>query len=404
MTFYKAIRRLVLAVGIILGVLALAVGLTLATWALRPNRAEVDPDLVLESLDLVKDGLHNSNTDFIRLDGRYWLAYVSSPFHFGSSGSTLHLAVADSPTGPWTGVKSLKAPGDDIRDPKLAAIGGRLFLYALENRSFNPEPYRTVYSSSADGKAWDEFRPLEGLDGWLLWRTLDVGGTRYATAYWWEHGKAVLLRSPDGVRWDIVSTVNEGERNDETEALLLPGGRLLATARLEYDESWADGALGDPRGSTLISESLPPYDSWKPLAESRLTRLDGPALFEYRGRAFAIGRYQDGTGPLTPQGSCLARKRSSLFEVRADGLVRITDLPSSGDTSYGGVVVEGDEAWATYYSSPVDRDWAWILGMFAPSAVRIARIDLAAAAAKAAAMPTRGTVIGGVSGDGGPSP
>ena len=385
----KLVIRVLIAIGVIVGALLIGIGLTLATWALRPNRAQVDPRIVLETHDLVKDGLHNSNTDFVKLGGRYWLAFVSSPFHFGSTESRLHLRVADSPLGPWTDVSSFKAPGDDIRDPKLAVIGGRLFLYALENRDFKAEPYRTVFSSSADGTTWDEFRTLPGLDGWLLWRTLEVKGEAYATAYWWEHGRAVLLRSPDGVRWSIVSTINEGERNDETEAVLLPDGRLRATARLEYDESWADGAFGDPRGSTLVLESFPPYDSWKQLSESRLTRLDGPALFTWGGRTFAVGRYQDGTAWPAPQGSCLARKRTSLFEIRADGLVRITDFPSSGDTSYGGVVVEGDSAWATYYSSPPARDWAWILGMFSPTAVRIAKINLKAAADKAAAIAAR---------------
>jgi len=385
----KIVIRILIAIGAIVGALLLGIGLTLATWALRPNRAQVDSRIVLETHDLVKDDLHNSNTDFVKIGGRYWLAFVSSPFHFGSTESRLHLRVADSPLGPWTDVSSFKAPGDDIRDPKLAVIGGRLFLYALENRDFKAEPYRTVFSSSADGTTWDEFRTLPGLDGWLLWRTLEVKGEAYATAYWWEHGRAVLLRSPDGVRWSIVSTINEGERNDETEAVLLPDGRLRATARLEYDESWADGAFGDPRGSTLILESFPPYDSWKQLSESRLTRLDGPALFTWGGRTFAVGRYQDGTAWPAPQGSCLARKRTSLFEIRADGLVRITDFPSSGDTSYGGVVVEGDSAWATYYSSPPARDWAWILGMFSPTAVRIAKINLKAAADKAAAIAAR---------------
>ena len=385
----KLVIRILVAIGVLVGALLLGICLTLATWSLRPNRAEVDSRIVVETHDLVKDDLHNSNTDFVKLGGRYWLAFVSSPFHFGSTESRLHLRVADSPLGPWTDVTSFKAPGDDIRDPKLAVIGGRLFLYALENRDFKAEPYRTVFSSSADGTAWDEFRSLPGLDGWLLWRTLEVKSEAYATAYWWEHGRAVLLRSPDGVRWSIVSTINEGERNDETEAVLLPDGRLRATARLEYDESWADGAFGDPRGSTLICESLPPYDSWKQIAESRLTRLDGPALFTWGGRTFAVGRYQDGTAWPAPQGSCLARKRTSLFEIRDDGLVRITDFPSSGDTSYGGVVVEGDSAWATYYSSPPAKDWAWILGMFLPTAVRIAKIDLKAAAAKSAAIAAR---------------
>lgn len=385
----KAVRAVLVGLGALVGAVVLVIGLTLAAWALRPNRASVDTGVVVETLDLVKDGLHNSNTDFVKHGGRYWLAYVSSPFHFGSTASRLHIATADSPRGPWQEVSRFKAPRDDIRDPKLAVIGGRLFLYALENRDFKAEPYRTVYASSPDGISWDDFQALPGLDGWLLWRTLEVKGAAFATAYWWEHGKAVLLRSADGVRWSIVSTINEGERNDETEAVLLPDGRLRATARLEYDESWADGAFGDRRGSTLICEAAPPYAEWRQTAESRLTRLDGPALFTYEGRVFAVGRYQDGTRWPAPQGSCLARKRTSLFEVRAEGLVRISDLPSSGDTSYGGVVVEGDTAWATYYSSPPTRDWAWILGMFSPTAVRAARIDLRAAADKARPLPAR---------------
>jgi hypothetical protein len=52
---------------------------------------------------------------------------------------------------------------------------------------------------------------------------------------------------------------NEGERNDETEIIFLPDGRLLATTRLEYDESRLDGALGDKRGATLITTTEPPF-------------------------------------------------------------------------------------------------------------------------------------------------
>ena len=46
-------------------------------------------------------------------------------------------------------------------------------------------------------------------------------------------------------------------------------------------------------------------------------------------------------------------------------------------------------AWATYYTSPPSTDWAWILGMFLPTSVRLARIDLRAAADKARPLPAR---------------
>jgi hypothetical protein len=120
--------------------------------------------------------------------------------------------------------------------------------------------------------------------------------------------------------------------------------------------------------------------------QSRVTRLDGPYLFSYHDRVYAVGRYQPDlghSGPLTAQGSCLARKRTALFEVRQNGLAYLGDLPSSGDTSYVGLVMDGDYAYATYYTSPPNHDYAWILGMFSPSAVRMAQIDLKAMQAAA---------------------
>jgi hypothetical protein len=176
----------------------------------------------------------------------------------------------------------------------------------------------------------------------------------------------------------MVSSIHSGGHNDETEIQFLPDGRLLATARLEYD-SWGDGMFGQTLGSTLITVSDPPYTTWTDLLESKVARLDGPYLFTYHNRIYAVGRYQPDlgrSGPLTDQGSILARKRTSLFEVRLDGLAYLTDLPSDGDTSYSGLVLDGDTAYISYYTSPISHDYAWILGMLAPSQVRMAKVDL----------------------------
>lgn len=135
------------------------------------------------------------------------------------------------------------------------------------------------------------------------------------------------------------------------------------------------------RGSTLVAVSEPPYTTWTELTQSLVTRLDGPYLFLYHDRVFAVGRYQPDlgkSGPFTPQGSCLTRKRTSLFEVRENGLAYLTDLPSAGDTSYVGLVMDGDYAYASYYTSPIDHDYGWLMGMFLPTSVRMAKIDLKA--------------------------
>ncbi len=371
----KAILR---AVGIVLGVLLLSFVLLVGYWYFRPNQAQVDPKIVRASWDVANDGMHNSNTDMIEWNGQYYLAYVSSPYHFGNDASVLHVKRSSDHGKTWTEVDEFNPSNEDIRDPKFAVIGDRLFLYALKNTSFVAEPYLSVYSYTEDGSRWKDFATVPGLDGWLFWRPKTADGkTFYNAAYWWEHGKSTLLKSSDGIQWDVVSTIHSGDRNDETEIQFLPDGRLLATARLEHGEG--EGIFGHPAGSTLITTSEPPYTAWKPGIESLVTRLDGPYLFTYHDRAYALGRFQPNpgkAGPLTDQGSILSRKRTSRFEVRENGLAYLTDLPSDGDTSYVGLAVDGDTAYASYYTSPIDHDYAWILGMLSPSSVRMAEIDL----------------------------
>jgi len=55
-------------------------------WA-RPNRAEVDPRLRLESWEVVADGEHNSNTDMIPWRGQVLLVHAASPYHLGTTRS-----------------------------------------------------------------------------------------------------------------------------------------------------------------------------------------------------------------------------------------------------------------------------------------------------------------------------
>jgi len=345
----------------------------LAYWLLRPRVAGVDPDVVRETWDAVADGAHNSNTDLIYWNGQFYLCHQTSPYHLGSRRSRL-LLWRSFDARSWEKVTEFKAERGEYRDPKFAAIRDWLFLYALPNLTLMAEPVTTVYTSTSDGVSWT---PPAEIDprGWLYWRpkTPD-GATWYVTAYWHEHGKSILLRSGDGVRWSTVSQVYEGERNDETDFEFLPDGRMLATARLEGNgNEW-----GDATASTLIAVAPPPYEAWT-YSKSGVTRLDGPCLFPYNGRVYAFGRYQATRAPrLVEQGGLYSRKRTSLFLVEEGGLRYLTDVPSAGDTSYAGVAMRGDELYASYYTSPPERDITWILGMFRPSDIRMARIDLPA--------------------------
>ena len=185
------------ACGSVVAVLAL-ISAGLAYLWFRPNRAEIDARLGLEHWDVVADGLHNSNTDMILWRGDFLLVHDARPYHFGSPDA--RLVVRRSRDGRhWEELARLAVPGKDIRDPKLAVIGGKLFLYALPNSGKMATPEGTVVATSDDAVQWTPFEPVEPA-GWLFWRpkSNDGGATWYVPAYWHAHGKSILLRSTDG--------------------------------------------------------------------------------------------------------------------------------------------------------------------------------------------------------------
>jgi hypothetical protein len=356
-------------------VLALTTASLLGVALLRPNRQVAPgPPPGLETWAAVADGRHNSNTDLVRWHGSFWLVHAAAPWHFASARTRIVL-LRSADARSWTEIASFAVPGEDVRDPKLAAFADRLFLYFLPNRHFpEPQPYTTLVATSADGVSWDAPAPVEPR-GWLLWRPKALGDGLVVTAYWHEHGKAALLRSGDGRRWEVVSGIVEGSSGDETDFEILGDGTILATSRLEGAEH--DAWFGDPAGATLLSVARPPYARWAQ-ARDVSARLDGPCLFRVGERIFALGRYEPGPrGGWFATGSILSRKRTALYLVEPTRLRLLGVLPSAGDTSYAGVAVRDGFLYASYYTSRVDRDYPWILGMLAPSEIRVARLPLA---------------------------
>jgi hypothetical protein len=260
----------IIVIALIIAVLIPA--LFIAVSAVRPNRSVVADELGIEVWPAVADGRHNSNTDLVFFKDAFWLIHASAPWHFASETTRLVLwKSADART--WEKVAEFANPGEDIRDPKFAVIGGRLILYALKNTAFAAEPYLTVAAASDDGVVWTKFADMDP-KGWLFWRpeSPDGGKTWYVPAYWHEHGKSALLTSEDGLNWEVAAIIYSGDVIDETAVVFLPDGSILATGRLEVSGYY----FGDNRGNTLLATAEPPFMTWS-YNHSSVTRLDGPA-------------------------------------------------------------------------------------------------------------------------------
>lgn len=353
---------------IVLAVAGLPILGTLAWWTLRPHREFAGVPEGTGTWAIAEGRGHHAFVDLISWRGQLYLAHVVAPYHMGTPRSRVAVGVSEDGE-TFEDIAELGLPGRDIRDPKLAVVGGRLFLYVLANDSFLALPHETLLATSEDGRVWSDFRRI-GQPGWLFWRPETQDGKT-----WWapvfRPGEAVLVRSGDGIHWMEVSTIYLGADASETALALLPDGSLVATVRLEPPDALL---LGSDRSGTMVAWAKPPYRSWRHHRTGE-SRLDGPALFVVDGRAYAVGRRQP--PPLlglTGHGGLLSRKRTALYRVEEAGLVHLGDLPSSGDTSYAGVVVREEDVLVAYYTSDPRRDPPWLLGMWLSTEVRVARI------------------------------
>jgi len=387
-------------------------------WDVR-TPPSFEPDAVLNaetwsvtpSLDDIRTQ-HNSNTELIFFDGYFYLIHAQTKWHLQDINGAL-VVKRSRDAREWEEVARITVPETDVRDPKLALINGRLFLYFLPNDHFDPMPVTTYWTVSDDGITWETPREMDTMtviyrssDGteryvtggvWNMWRPKTYDGeTWYVVASGKkpefgarmevtghiegdsvkEEGMmplSVLFSSTDGIHWEEVSEVYSVFESFEATLEFLPDATAVSTLRVS-SMGTAGYAFGNPTSCTLIATAKPPYEEWS-YAPSFITRLDGATLFTIGDRMFAAGRNH--MGPRFDMGNHMATKRTALFEVKGDRLVHLFDLPSNGDTAYTGVVVRGDDIFISYYTCPIDKDYPWVVGVcFLPKTeVRMARIS-----------------------------
>lgn len=345
-------------------------------WFLRPYQPRLNPKLSIKHWTIINDGAHNSCTDMTFFKGYYYLAFVSAPSHAGSHHSKVILKRSKDLSN-WENTATFALPDEDIRDPKLTPVGNRLFLYVLKNKSALAQPYITIYSYSTNGTKWSLFKNILYKNfspkGLLFWRpkTRDQK-TWYVPAYKNDNSFAALLKSTDGITWEFVSHIYNLPGIDETSIEFMKNGDLIGTIRMEV---FADSPLGNNNSGTIIFHSKPPYQKYN-YSKDKMTRLDGPVLFRIQDKVYASGRYQpDRDMIFAVNGSALSKKRTALFLVEPKKLSYLSEFPSTGDTSYPGVVFYKDSVYLSYYTSDLGTDYPWVLGMIKRSDIRMVKIS-----------------------------
>lgn len=347
------------------------------------------------------DGLHNENTEMIRLGRRVLLVFRGGEEgQIGSERARIKVLESRDRGRSFRLLSEVDAsalPGDrDIRDPKLVRIGDRLFLYAISRlpgfhyRDFQGEAWTVRAESRDEGRTWtapvktyEDVGPTGVETFWGFWRyTMRVfreSGRRrrtlFATGYQDFDTAVGLFASDDGISWTKRSTIIESYNDVPSEAELQFFGRngetAVALVRLDNQDILANG-------QTAICTARDPFVTWE-CGRRIEQRLDGPTWIVRRARgrtrSFVFARKHL---PCT-------FKRTAIYELRGDladpaapiAVCEIQELASSGDTAYTSLApLSRTRFLLAWYSSPVDQELPWFQGISSPSDIWLADVDL----------------------------
>lgn len=321
-----------------LRLLALAL---ISSVALAQQPAPMKAELL--SVEKVWDrGNHNAFPDLIRFQNLWYCCFREAAAHVGGNGQIRVLVSYDTKT--WSPVALIGQDGVDLRDPKFCPTKeDRLVIVAggsvYEGTTLTGRRPRVM--TSTDGKNWSPPDKVLAEGDWL-WRTLlhpeekKYYGTVYNTHPTTGGPKEEpewslkLYTSLDSKAWSLNAPLELKGRPNETTIRVLKNGTMMALVRRE--------APGANRG--VIGTATVPYRtwSWKELT----VPLGGPNFIELPDGRLVAGSRGFGKTP----GAHMV-----LFQMTADSLTPILELPSGGDCSYPGLVYFEGVLYVSYYSS-----------------------------------------------------
>ncbi|MHA1276798.1 MAG: hypothetical protein ACTSQI_09750 [Candidatus Helarchaeota archaeon] len=266
---------------IVIGLLFLFTSSVFLYWISRLNTAYINPELDIEYEKVGGLGRHNAFTDLTYWKGQFFLTFRMAPSH--GSHNNPQIAIYSAPDAQnWTLQKTFRTNASDIRDPHFGIVHDKLFVYIITK--FDNGSLTTQYSYSINGTDWCSLQNVNP-SGVRFWRPKTQDNMTWFIPSI-RSNLVELWNSTDGTNWTKISIISDRPGADETEIEFSENGSLIATTRLQ-----SSTILGDNSQTTLISYTTPPYESWSH-EKSNITRLDGPILFSYNNKTFAIGRYQ----------------------------------------------------------------------------------------------------------------
>lgn len=275
---------------------------------------------------------HSAFTDLLYWQNRFVCVFRTGKAHVSPDGA---LQLMSSENGiSWQPLSRITSDSADLRDPKLA-IGpdGALLVYAAGALHTKQNHTHVNYVwSSLDGKTWQLPRTIGENDSWL-WRVI-----RHETGFYgWGYGTGKsrfiqLFRSDQGIHFQSITPKMLQDKGYPNETAMV----------MEGDNAWCllrrDGK--DQARMALLGTAAKPFTDWT--WRELNVQIGGPSLLRLPGGQFVatVRLYS----PKVHTVLC-------LLDIEKCQLKPLLDLPSSGDSSYAGMVWHQQKLWISYYSS-----------------------------------------------------
>lgn len=305
---------------------------------------------------------HSAFTDLIRFRNRWYCCFREADSHAAGRDGIVRILVSDDGES-WNSAAEIAEDGVDLRDPKLSITPDKRLMAVMGGSVYRDGKFITRQSRvsfSGDGSHWTPPRRVLDEGDWL-WRVTWHKGTAYAVVYnpkppeQYAPWNIRLVRSQDGLAYDLIGCLHVPDRAGETTLRFLDGDEMMLLTRREE---------GDRFG--WIGVSKPPYTEWS--WRSTQYRLGGPNFIQVPdGGLWAGSRLHrvtrsGGSAPFT----CLARMDRLRY---TPALI----LPSGGDTSYPGLVWHDGLLWISYYSSHEGKSAIYLAQVDIPKESRLQR-------------------------------
>ncbi len=286
----------------------------------------------MQSRCIWQQGEHNAFTDLIAWQGALWCVFREAQAHVSPDGAFRVLRSTDHGDN-WHSIALVKHPQADLRDPKFSCHpDGRLLLLGagvLHDKSHGS--HQSYVWSSDEGITWSEALPVGEPNDWL-WRLTWHGQQAYALAYYVGRPSVSRLYLGDStLHFKPHQDIYQGSYANENSLLFQQDNTALCLLRRDPDVG-------------LLGRSTPPYTDWH--WQALTARIGGPEWVQLAdNRLLACVRLYDTT----------IRTSLCWIDCHSGKLTEYQTLPSAGDCSYAGMVLQDAQLFISYYSSHEGR-------------------------------------------------